>query len=57
MSRRPPSHDGFNCLWQVHDLDEQTWRTVEVVPIDIASKDEVAPGVSFYTNDRNFIQH
>uniref|UniRef100_A0A4W6DFU8 Phosphatidylinositol transfer protein beta isoform n=1 Tax=Lates calcarifer TaxID=8187 RepID=A0A4W6DFU8_LATCA len=28
----------------VHDLDEQTWRTVEVVPIDIASKDEVAPG-------------
>lgn len=31
---------------QVHELDEQTWRTVEVVPIDIASKEEVAPGVS-----------
>ncbi|KAG7233495.1 hypothetical protein INR49_006954 [Caranx melampygus] len=28
----------------VHDLDEQTWRTVEVVPIDIANKDEVASG-------------
>ncbi|XP_077479407.1 phosphatidylinositol transfer protein beta isoform-like isoform X4 [Stigmatopora argus] len=28
----------------VHDLDEQTWRSVEVVPIDIANKDEVAPG-------------
>uniref|UniRef100_A0A8D3BTK1 Phosphatidylinositol transfer protein beta isoform n=1 Tax=Scophthalmus maximus TaxID=52904 RepID=A0A8D3BTK1_SCOMX len=27
----------------VHDLDEQTWRTVEVVPIDIANKEEVAP--------------
>lgn len=34
-------------LCQVHDLDEQTWRTVEVVPIDIANKEEVAPGVSF----------
>lgn len=31
---------------QVHELDEQTWRTVEVVPIDIANKEEVAPGVS-----------
>uniref|UniRef100_A0A3B4F449 Phosphatidylinositol transfer protein beta isoform n=1 Tax=Pundamilia nyererei TaxID=303518 RepID=A0A3B4F449_9CICH len=28
----------------VHELDEQTWRTVEVVPIDIANKEEVAPG-------------
>lgn len=45
----------FSCshscvlLWQVHELDEQTWRTVEVVPIDIANKEEVAPGVSFNT--------
>lgn len=31
---------------QVHQLDEQTLREVEVVPIDIANKDEVAPGVS-----------
>lgn len=31
---------------QVHQLDEQTWRTVEVVPIDIANNEEVAQGVS-----------
>lgn len=35
-------------LRQVHDLDEQTWRTVEVVPIDISSKEEVSSAVSFY---------
>ncbi|XP_075885702.1 phosphatidylinositol transfer protein beta isoform isoform X1 [Nelusetta ayraudi] len=28
----------------VHQLDEQTWRTVEVVPIDIANNEEVAQG-------------
>lgn len=28
-------------------MDEQTWRTVEVVPIDIANNEEVAPGVSY----------
>lgn len=33
-------------LPQVHQLDEQTQKDVEVVPIDIANKDEVAPGVS-----------
>lgn len=33
-------------LVQVHQLDEQTWRTVEVVPIDIANNEEVAQGVS-----------
>lgn len=31
---------------QVHQLDEQTQRELEVVPIDIANRDEVAPGVS-----------
>lgn len=36
---------GFFVL-QVHQLDEQTWRTVEVVPIDIANNEEVAQGVS-----------
>lgn len=36
----------FVFFMQVHELDEQTWRTVEVVPIDIANKEEVAPGVS-----------
>lgn len=36
----------FPLLIQVHQLDEQTLREVEVVPIDIANKDEVAPGVS-----------
>lgn len=34
---------------QVHKLDEPTWSTVEVVPIDIANKEEVAPGVSYTT--------
>ncbi|KAJ0057553.1 hypothetical protein NL108_009314, partial [Boleophthalmus pectinirostris] len=29
-------------LLQVHNLDEQTWGTVEVVPIDIANNEEVA---------------
>lgn len=34
-------------MFQVHDLDEQTWRSVEVVPIDIANRDEVSSAVSF----------
>nr|XP_046230476.1 phosphatidylinositol transfer protein beta isoform isoform X1 [Scatophagus argus] len=34
----------MGTIENVHDLDEQTWRTVEVVPIDIANKEEVAPG-------------
>lgn len=33
-------------LPQVHDLDEQTWGTVEVVPIDIANREEVSGAVS-----------
>lgn len=36
----------ISLLHQVHQLDEQTLKDVEVVPIDIANKDEVAPGVS-----------
>lgn len=41
----------------MHDLDESTWSTVEVVPIDIANKEEVAPGVSFYqTNSLRALQ-
>ncbi|KAF3849225.1 hypothetical protein F7725_015722, partial [Dissostichus mawsoni] len=34
----------MGTIENVHDLDEPTWRTVEVSPIDIASKEEVAPG-------------
>ncbi|XP_030004723.1 phosphatidylinositol transfer protein beta isoform isoform X1 [Sphaeramia orbicularis] len=34
----------MGTIENVHDLDEQTWSTVEVVPIDIASKEEVAGG-------------
>ncbi|CAG05316.1 unnamed protein product, partial [Tetraodon nigroviridis] len=34
----------LGTLENVHQLDEQTLREVEVVPIDIANKDEVAPG-------------
>ncbi|CAJ1070056.1 phosphatidylinositol transfer protein beta isoform [Xyrichtys novacula] len=34
----------MGTIENVHDLDEQTWRTVEVVPIDIANSEEVAPG-------------
>lgn len=36
----------LSLLHQAHQLDEQTLKDVEVVPIDIANKDEVAPGVS-----------
>lgn len=32
-------------MGQIHDLDEPTWKTVEVVPIDIADKEQVAPEV------------
>lgn len=39
-------HIRLLLLLQVHQLDEQTWRTVEVVPIDIANNEEVAQGVS-----------
>lgn len=38
----------FSPFVQVHELDEQTWRTVEVVPIDISNKEEVAQGVSYF---------
>ncbi|KAM4635035.1 phosphatidylinositol transfer protein beta isoform [Polymixia lowei] len=34
----------MGTLENVHDLDDPTWKTVEVVPIDISSKDEVASG-------------
>uniref|UniRef100_A0A3B5LQY4 Phosphatidylinositol transfer protein beta isoform n=1 Tax=Xiphophorus couchianus TaxID=32473 RepID=A0A3B5LQY4_9TELE len=34
----------MGTIENVHDLDEETWRTVDVVRIDIANKDEVAPG-------------
>uniref|UniRef100_A0A8C9Z9M2 Phosphatidylinositol transfer protein beta isoform n=1 Tax=Sander lucioperca TaxID=283035 RepID=A0A8C9Z9M2_SANLU len=34
----------MGTIENVHDLDEQTWRTVEVSPIDIANKEEVAQG-------------
>lgn len=52
MKRRPAAaflSDKLFCVFfvlQVHQLDEQTWRTVEVVPIDIANNEEVAQGVS-----------
>lgn len=35
---------GFD--WQVHKLDPPTWKSVEVVPIDIADGEQVAPAVS-----------
>lgn len=31
---------------QVHELDPTTWKTVEVVHIDIADRSQVEPGVS-----------
>ncbi|CAB1318258.1 unnamed protein product, partial [Coregonus sp. 'balchen'] len=34
----------MGTLENVHDLDGPTWKTVEVVPIDIADKDVVAHG-------------
>lgn len=34
------------ALYQVHDLDPTTWKTVEVVHIDIADRSQVEPGVS-----------
>lgn len=39
----------FVPLCQVHCLDEQSWRNVHVVPIDIANNEEVASGVSMDT--------
>ncbi|TKS84873.1 Phosphatidylinositol transfer protein alpha isoform [Collichthys lucidus] len=36
----------MGTLENIHDLEEQTWRTVEVVPIDISNKEEVVVGVS-----------
>lgn len=39
----------MGTLENVHDLDGPTWKTVEVVPIDIADKDAVAHGVSGHT--------
>ena len=32
--------------WQVHKLDPATWKSVEVVPINIADGEQVAPEVS-----------
>lgn len=32
--------------YQVHDLDPTTWKTVEVVHIDIADRSQVEPAVS-----------
>ena len=40
----------MGTLENVHDLDGPTWKTVEVVPIDIADKDVVAHGVSGHTH-------
>ncbi|TKS84969.1 Phosphatidylinositol transfer protein beta isoform [Collichthys lucidus] len=34
----------MGTLENIHDLEEQTWRTVEVVPIDISNKEEVVVG-------------
>lgn len=31
---------------QVHNLDPNTWKSVEVVHIDIADRTQVEPGVS-----------
>lgn len=33
-------------LLQVHNLDPNTWKSVEVVHIDIADRTQVEPGVS-----------
>lgn len=39
---------------QVHALDPETWKTVEVVHIDIADKSQVEPAVSsqIFNNNR-----
>uniref|UniRef100_A0A8C9SAD7 Phosphatidylinositol transfer protein beta isoform n=1 Tax=Scleropages formosus TaxID=113540 RepID=A0A8C9SAD7_SCLFO len=34
----------LGTLENVHELDPTTWKTVEVVPIDIADREQVAPG-------------
>ncbi|KAM6986449.1 phosphatidylinositol transfer protein beta isoform-like [Aplochiton taeniatus] len=34
----------MGTLENVHELDDPTWKTVEAVPIDIACKEDVAPG-------------
>ncbi|KAG9330942.1 hypothetical protein JZ751_021448 [Albula glossodonta] len=34
----------LGTLENVHGLDQPTWKSVEVVPIDIADKEQVAPG-------------
>uniref|UniRef100_A0A3B1JYA1 Phosphatidylinositol transfer protein beta isoform n=1 Tax=Astyanax mexicanus TaxID=7994 RepID=A0A3B1JYA1_ASTMX len=34
----------MGSLENVHDLDPETWKTVEVVPIDIADRSQVEPG-------------
>ncbi|RXN06974.1 phosphatidylinositol transfer beta isoform isoform X1 [Labeo rohita] len=34
----------LGTLQNVHNLDSSTWKSVEVTPIDIAAKEQVAPG-------------
>ncbi|KAI4878610.1 hypothetical protein NFI96_019046, partial [Prochilodus magdalenae] len=36
----------LGAIENVHKLDNSTWKSVEVVPIDIADRDQVAHGVS-----------
>ncbi|KAI2664004.1 Phosphatidylinositol transfer protein beta isoform [Labeo rohita] len=35
----------LGTLQNVHNLDSSTWKSVEVTPIDIAAKEQVAPGL------------
>jgi hypothetical protein len=39
-------HTKAFCFSQVHGLDPNTWKTVEIVHIDIADRSQVEPAVS-----------
>ena len=41
----PPNKDVLVVALQVHKLDEATWKTVDVVPIDIADNSQVDSSV------------
>lgn len=42
---------------QVHNLDPNTWKSVEVVHIDIADRTQVEPGVSKCSAIGRWVQH
>lgn len=42
---------------QVHNLDPNTWKSVEVVHIDIADRTQVEPGVSKCFQIGIWLQH